>query len=112
MNRYLKYLVIIICLSFSFQGKATHLIGGFFSYECLGPVAGTNDVQYVIRAVLFKDSLNTGTGGTQGAILENPLPVTLFGPSPNNNFLRIIDMPQDSLVILVDSGAGACVVGH
>ena len=111
MKKYLRYLIVVASLFISFSGNATHLIGGYFSYECLGPVVGTNEIEYVIRAVLFKDSTNRGVGGAQGAILENPLPVTLFGPAPGNLMLRTINIPRDSLVMLVDSGAGICVVG-
>ena len=110
MNKYVCYILVFFALVFSSQIKATHLIGGFFSYECLGPVAGTNNARYVLRAVLFKDSLNRGPGGAAGAVLENPLTVTLFNQA-NNNFIRTIDLQRDSLVVLVDSGAGACVVG-
>ncbi|MDA9312352.1 PKD domain-containing protein [Vicingaceae bacterium] len=109
MNNILLRLLIVFALFFSSQASATHIIGGFFSYECLGPVAGTNDAQYVIRAVLFKDSLNTGVGGAPGAVLENPLTVTLFNQL--NIQLGTINIPRDSLVILVDSAAGLCVIG-
>jgi len=43
------FLLLVLCLSFSFEAKATHIIGGELTYSCLG------NNKYEIRLTVFRD---------------------------------------------------------
>lgn len=107
MKQLIGKLIFVFCLLGTIPSNATHLIGGFFSYECVGPVTGTNQVEYILRGIFFRDSSNVASVGS-GAILESPLPATLFNQTTGTN--RVIQMTQDSLVLFIDSAQNICVV--
>ena len=83
---------IVYFLGCSFQGQATHIVGGEITYECLG-----ND-HYKINLVIFRDC-DTGE-----APFDNPASLGIF--NRDNNLIREETMPlsniDDTLELVLD----------
>ena len=94
-----KLLFAVLLISF-LPTQATHLVGGFFSYECNGLVSATQ-AEYTIFATIFRDE----SAGM--APLENPLPVTFFIGS--SSIARVISLQRDSVLFSRDV-AQECVI--
>lgn len=69
----LRFVLIFFFALVTLPMFASHLVGGYVRYECLGPVAG-NQVSYRITLVNTRDTVR----GSAGAPLENELQLTLF----------------------------------
>lgn len=69
----LRLCLFFFSLLLSFSIEASHLVGGYLRYECLGPASG-NQISYRITLVNTRDTVR----GLVGAALETQLQLTVF----------------------------------
>lgn len=88
----LRPIFLVLTVAFFFAGSvsALHIIGGDFSYECLG-----ND-NYEITLNVYRDCFSQG-----GALLDNPAFITIFRggtPATQFGFSRQVPLDQQGFV--------------
>lgn len=93
----------MICLT-AFGLQARHIIGGDFSYTCLGVNQTNNSFTISCTLTIYRDCF----GG--GALFDNPATIGVFNTTGNNNytFVRRVDFTLQATQFL--SSLNPCVV--
>ena len=103
----LKKLIFTVFFVFSLlpnQLFASHIIGGYFNYTCLGTVNST-EVEYEVEFRLYRDCLN----GNPGAPLEPELPLTIFNLRASAR-IRVDTLPRIAVTNIPATVDNPCVV--
>ena len=79
-------IIVILFISFNFQGFATHIVGGELFYDCLG-----ND-NYRITLKVYRDCSSNNTNGT---LFDNPAPIGIFR---NGTLYTLLSVPLQGIV--------------
>jgi len=90
----MKRLFVIFLLFFSFQAKASHIIGGDIYYNYLG------NNQYRFFITLYRDCNSTG------AAYDDPLALTIF--LANGAVFQNLDVPFPGSIILPNTFNNPC----
>ena len=100
-----KLHALVICLLIIFSSAtASHVVGGYFTYEFVDLVQ-PNQVRYRVEFRLYRDCRN----GNPNAPLETVIPLTIF--DANNFFLVGLDsLPNDTISLVPDTLNNPCVV--
>lgn len=103
---YKKLIFILFSLAVLWHSElfASHIIGGYFNYNCLGLTNG-NQVEYEVEFRLYRDCLN----GSPGAPLEPELPITIFDRQGSVR-LRIDTIPRVRVTNIPAEVDNPCVV--
>lgn len=93
-------ILLLLLLSIGFYAKATHLVGGYFEYQCLG-ITPSNQVEYEITLYLYVDC-----GPTANPITED----ARFAVFDDSNVEVIFDSLQRSVTNRIpDTISNPCV---
>ncbi len=95
-------LLFSLFIGISLKTKATHLIGGYFKYECVGSTS-PNIVEYELSLFLYIDC-----GPSSNVIIEDAA-ITIFDGNTNIDVLNTT-MPLQSDSIIPDDINNPCVV--
>ena len=101
----MRAILFILLFSLLKSLTASHIAGGYFSYEFVRLVPGTNQVEYLFKARIYRDNAN----GNANAVLEDPLPITIF--DQNLVQLPVVNVPQISFTSVIDNFDNPCIVG-
>jgi len=83
------------------QSYASHIVGGYIRYDCLGPGSGPT-VDYQVEVVLYRDVIRGNPGATFNAFI----PLTIFSSGTNN----VRSLALQSRRLIADSIADPCFV--
>ncbi|MAY84321.1 MAG: hypothetical protein CMP59_09345 [Flavobacteriales bacterium] len=98
--RKICYLFFFLLLG-TFQGFASHIVGGYIRYDCLGISSG-NAIDYQVELVLYRDNIR----GNPGATFTQFVPLTIF----TNGVSNVQSLSLQSTKFIVDSIEDPCFV--
>lgn len=105
-----KILVVLCFLSITQSLWASHIVGGYLSYECLGTV-GPTEAEYRVTMRFYRDCAN-GNPGTE----PDSIPITVFDQNNIqtdvfwlNNLILLDTIPDDVSNPCVVSSPSICV---
>lgn len=78
MHKILKYFFVLVVLLISHKAKSSHIVGGYLTYSCLGPVSA-DSVDYQVTMRFYRDC-----GGNVGTEPDS-IPISIF----NGGFVAI-----------------------
>jgi len=99
------YLLLFFLLLGAANSFASHIVGGYIRYDCLGN-ANASTVDYRVEVVLYRDVLRANPG----AVFTNTLPITIFSNGTNRvativlqNTKFVADSIEDPCFVRIDS---------
>ncbi len=98
----MKKILPILFLFLSLSSTATHIVGGYLSYECRG-LNQLGDVSYFIRMRLYRDCENGDP-----LARESFVPVTIF--RPGGSILQVVNLQPIQRDTIPDDVSNPCVV--
>ncbi len=103
MHNIQKLVFLINLILIGFTSHATHLVGGYFTYKCLG-AANATEVDYEITFRQYRDCQN----GNPQAPLEDTIPLSIFNSS--NVLVRVDTILRKFTNQIPDNINNPCVV--
>ena len=101
MNRLLLCLCVSILMALKMQVSATHIVGGYIRYDCVGP-ANANATNYDVTVYLYRDVVR----GNPLVTFTPAIPLTVF----TNGVPNVTNISLLSTKFIVDSIQDPCFV--